>query len=588
MEEYRVGEYSNNNSTESEGSFQSLPPPFIEMDGEKSIGGCRVKVQSQVGYNHIRRVYVLRLKVTDMIMYKGNGLLRYPQKIDILLSHDIFEKTIKPKGLKECLLFYNSTKHCYQEVELVDVNDYVIVTKDGESLPGYAFYSSTLHPKAYEFFFEFRLKYLLQYWCKENDISTYKSVSTISYCPRKGSSSILVQILYKIQFSRNKKVIRVWDGSIFKKGVLVKIATDENKLEKLGFVTNDTNHDMKDASNFGTDLCKYCVDIVIPQKLSLEVWDKIKPGDWILFKNISSFETYKHNVKFLLPEENKKENILQIYTLEELAPFSKQLSALAFAIQRKSLYYNCLKISLNIFDIKNFNEELYVEENFDNNQVGNFNESPPNFPYLSISGDNNTVPEGTNNLLNTFFTTLQEQSTGEIVESKSPKSSSCSMASDQSTGKKKQFYGVEEFMSGSALFVRNHKKLLIENIKTLENKTLTILLCYFLTARGRTSITISMIPENTKNIEVFELLYRHISDIFENNLSNFKKEAFSKGNGGDFNYEIIFKLKDDLNYTNAMEISINFNANIKKVTSVKVDIDDDIISYEPVIKKTKT
>lgn len=51
MEEYRVTEYSNNNSIESEGSFQSLPPPSMEMDIEKSIGGCRVKVQSQVGYN---------------------------------------------------------------------------------------------------------------------------------------------------------------------------------------------------------------------------------------------------------------------------------------------------------------------------------------------------------------------------------------------------------------------------------------------------------------------------------------------------------------------------------------------------------
>ncbi|CEF64953.1 Hypothetical protein SRAE_1000320600 [Strongyloides ratti] len=587
MEEYRVTEYSNNNSIESEGSFQSLPPPSMEMDIEKSIGGCRVKVQSQVGYNYVKRVYVLRLKVTDMIMYKGNGLLKYPQKIDILLSHDIFEKIIKPKGLKECLLFYNSTKHCHQEVELVDVDDYVIVTKEGESLPSYAFYSTTLHPKAYEFFFEFRLKYLLQYWCKENDISTHKSIGTISYCPRKGSSSILVQILYKIQLSRSKKVIRVWDGSVFKKGVLVKMTTDENKLEKLGFVTNDTNPEMKDAYNFGTDLCKYCVDIVIPQKLYLEIWDKIKPGDWILFKNISSFETYKHNVKFLLSEENKKENTLQIYTLEELAPFSKQLSALAFAIQRKSLYYNCLKISLNIFDIKNLNEELYVEDNFEN-QYRNVNESPSNFPYLPISGDTNPAQEGTNSLLNSFFTNLHEQTTSEIVDSKSPKSSSCSLVSIQSAGKKKQFYGVEEFMIGSTAFVKNHKKLLIESMKILEDKTLTIILCYLLTSRGRTSITISMVPENNKNIEIFELLYRHISDIFENNLSNFKKEAFSKGNGGDFNYEIIFKLKDDLNSSNPMEIFINFNANIKKVTSIRVDIDDEVINYEPVSKKSKS
>lgn len=534
----------------------------------------------------VKRVYVLRLKVTDMIMYKGNGLLKYPQKIDILLSHDVFEKIIKPKGLKECLLFYNSSKHCHQEVELVDVNDYVIVTKEGESLPSYAFYSTTLHPKAYEFFFEFRLKYLLQHWCKENDINTHKSIGTISYCPRKGSSSILVQILYKIQFSRSKKVIRVWDGSIFKKGVLVKMTTDENKLEKLGFVTNDVTSEMKDAYNFGTDLCKYCVDIVIPQKLSSEIWDKIKPGDWILFKNISSFETYKHNVKFFLSEENKKENTLQIYTLEELAPFSKQLSALAFAIQRKSLYYNCLKIPLNIFDIKNLNEEFYVEDNFEN-QTRNVNESPSTFPYLPISIDSNPVQEGTSSLLNSFFTNLHEQTSGDINDSKSPKSSSCSLVSIQSAGKKRQFYGVEEFMTGSTVFVKSHKKSLIENMKILEDKTLTIILCYFLTSRGRTSITINMVPENNKNIEIFELLYRHISDIFENNLSNFKKEAFSKGNGGDFNYEIIFKLKDDLNSSNPMEIFINFNANIKKVTSIKVDIDDETVNYEPLSKKSK-
>lgn len=50
MEEYRVVEYSNN-SIESEGPFQLLSQSLLEMDGEKSIGGCRVKVQSQVGYN---------------------------------------------------------------------------------------------------------------------------------------------------------------------------------------------------------------------------------------------------------------------------------------------------------------------------------------------------------------------------------------------------------------------------------------------------------------------------------------------------------------------------------------------------------
>uniref|UniRef100_A0A0N4Z712 Protection of telomeres protein 1 n=1 Tax=Parastrongyloides trichosuri TaxID=131310 RepID=A0A0N4Z712_PARTI len=583
-----MNEYPNNNSIESESSQQSIIQSSNDMDGV-SIGGCRVKIQSQVGYNHIKNIYTLRLKVTDMIMYKGNNFLKYPQKIDVLLSHDVFEKFIKPKNLKECLLFYNSSKHGSQEVELSDMKDYVIITKDGESLPSFSFYTASLSPKAYEFFFEFRLKFLLQHWSKENDICTPKPITTISNCPRKGTSSILVQILHKIQNSR-KRILRVWDGSVFKKGTLVKTSSNE-ELPKLGFITNDNIPEMKDANNFGTESCKYSIDIGIPQKSLYDIWDKTKPGDWILLKCVSSFETYKHIVKFFIQDELQKEDSIKVYNFPDFSPLPKHLNAMAFAIQRKPLYFNCLRISLNIFDIKNFCDNIYDDMKI-TSQGSYDNESLPiiNNTFSSEELINNCLNESTN-ILTKYFKSLDDPPIpAEIQESKSPKSSSCSLLSIQSTTKEKKFYGVDEIRNGTMIFVKNYKNQLLEELKLIDSQSITINLSYSLVSTGKTSINISMEPENIRNNFILELLYRSISDIFENKLSSFKAEAFSKGNGGNFKYEIIFKIKDN-NINNPIEIIINFDANIKKVTTIHFDINNDVEEFphsnEPEKKKMK-